>query len=196
MGNVGDKFFLQVSSTPLVSLFITTRSEVDILSKKKKVDLRFVSQPSSYPKEITSQDEMDRIGYNLLITSSTNKTNLDVENNFGHISLSNYKKLFCSTCMNIDAAIKEFHGIKCYRDDNATNKSMGNIHFLQICDIFNVMVCKHYEVVPEITVKTSLFQERYLPTTVTNEFEDVFLEEDNYKFLLCHIDHFYMIYCY
>ena len=188
-GKEGDTFFLQVSSTPLVSLFITTGSEVDPATNKRKVDLRFVGQTTNYPTNIDSQYNMDRVGYGSFITAATNNTNLEIKEQFESISMSEYKRLFQSTCGNIDASIQHYHGIKCYRDGNSTNTVLNNIFFLHICDIFNIMVAKLNDYIPTIKIRSALFQ-NLSHNNISNEFEDMFLDPELRDFLVCHIDFF------
>ena len=62
-GEEGDVFFLEVTISPLVSLFITTGKPIKKDSKKKSVSLSFIEQHSSYPMTIENKDEVVRVGY-------------------------------------------------------------------------------------------------------------------------------------
>ena len=66
-GEEGDVTFMQVSSRPVTSLFITTgEKRHPSLSTKREVHLRFVSQHEGYPYCIQSNDENDTLGYSSL----------------------------------------------------------------------------------------------------------------------------------
>lgn len=194
-GKEGDTFFLQVSSTPLVSLFITTGSELDPVTNKRKVDLRFVGQPSTYPTPIDDEYNLERVGYERFIGAATTNLSKEVKDKFVSLSMTDYRRLFKSTVANIDASIQKYHGIKCFRDGDITNRKVNNIFFLHICDIFNIMVAKEADYIPTIKIRSALFQ-NISNNNICNEFEEEFLESPNRDFLLYHIDFFYMIYCY
>ena len=196
-GKEGDVYFLQVSSIPVVSLFITTGAKVDKLGVKRDVHLRFVGEPDYYPEAITEYIEMDRIGYNIFrnkIQLHGIKKQID---KYGDLSMEDYHTFFVSTCKDIDSSIRDYHGVRSYRDGDKKNGANSNIFILHICDIFNLMGYKNIDVdaVPEVKVTTELLKE--LPrNTIVNDFEEVYLSCTNSEFLLLHLDFFYMIYCY
>lgn len=190
----GTVSFLQVSTVPLVSLFITTGNKINKDSKKMSVELRFVNQHSQYPKNIRDRQEIERVGFEEF-QSVINKSDEDTKNKFGNINFLEYIQMFYNTCNDIDSSKKKYHGVLCYGDGNSNNKRIDNCYFLHICDIMNLMSVQSKGSVPVIVVKTSMLET--LPDEgVVNEFEISFLKKSNVPFLMVHLDFFYRLYCY
>ena len=190
-GREGDVFFLQVSKNPLVSLFITTGSLVGGGTNLRSVDLRFVGQHSLYPKCINSNTQSDVIGYQYF------KRSCEKNNNglFNSYDLDVYKERFEQTCLNLDKSIVDFHGVRCYRDNDPHNNATNNYFVMHLCDIFNIMIHANFGTQPELKLKTQLLKN--LPEHgVINELESRYLTEANKSFLIHHIDFFYLCYGY
>ena len=100
--------------------------------------------------------------------------------------------MFYNTCKDIDSSKKKYHRVLCYDDGNSTNKRVDNCYFLHICDIMNMMSVRGKGYVPDIVVKTSMFET--LPCNgVVNKFEKSHLNKSNVPFLM---DFFYRLYSY
>ena len=132
--NEGDVAFLEVSRVPLVSLFITTGKMKDRLNKKRSVDLRYVTQHSSYPKNIESMSESDNKGYQEFKRVVESRK----ISKFYNMTFGEYKVMFQRTCIHIDQSIRQYHGVQCHIDGDTKNLSIDNCYFLHICDIFNL----------------------------------------------------------
>ena len=105
----GTVSFLQVSTVPLVSLFITTGKKLNKDSKKMSVDLRFVNQHSQYPKIIEDRQEIERVGYEEF-RSIIHQSDEDMKLKFGKVNLPEYIKMFYNTCKDIDSSKKNITG--------------------------------------------------------------------------------------
>ena len=103
--------------------------------------------------------------------------------------------MFQRTCSAIDMSIEEFHGVKCYRDGDQRHEDKNNIYFMHICDILNVIDKRRSNEVPELKIKTSLFQS--LPEVgVVNELESRYLNPELFDFVVIHLDFLYLCYGY
>ena len=153
-GKEGDVFFLQVSKTPLVSLFITTGSLVDPVTGLRKVDLHYVSQHSLYPIRLCSNEENDTRGYAYYQKSLLN----DRRNTCHSLDYDDYKIRFEATCVEIDKSIHTYHGVRCYRDGNPHNNEKNNYYILHVCDIMNILIHAEVGKVPDLKLKTALLQ--------------------------------------
>ena len=96
--------------------------------------------------------------------------------------------------LDIDKAIRDNHGVKCYADGNTLNVERENIFYLHICDVLNIMVKKINATPIEVVVKSELLN--CIPTNLKNEFETIYLKQANSKFLYSEIDFIYYCYCY
>ena len=196
-GEEGDVGFLQVSKRPLTSLFLTTGTKIDpSTSTKRHVHLRFVSQHVGYPCHIKSNEENDTIGYQ----SFKNATKLclieSIKKKYEDISIEEYRCIFEQVCQAIDKSIVDYHGVKCYRDGDWTNKKKANIYFLHVCDVLNCISKKRFHhTLPEIIVPTPTLKE--LPMLgVVSDLELVHLCNHLLDFVILHVDYLYTCYGY
>lgn len=195
-GKEGDVSFLQVSTTPLTSLFITTGSIInDSISQKRNVHLKFVSQHSSYPPTIDTMEESIDKGYTSFKNTLEATPILNQERTFTEVNKRQYKVLFQKACSHIDMSIREYHGVKCYRDGDSTNNVLNNIFFLHICDILNILVCKKLDVTPEVIIKTSLLN-TLSSSNIVNELESIYIDKEMHDFIVINADHLYLCYGY
>jgi hypothetical protein len=81
-----------------------------------------------------------------------------------------------SVCTDINAAIHNLHGVKCFSDDNTTNNCINNYYVLHIYDILNVMVHNLNGTVPKVGITTYTLQSM-LGTSTANLFEKMYLKE-------------------
>ena len=129
----GDTFFLQVSSNPVVSLFITTGKVIDEATAKKNIHLHYSPQDKSYPNIIKSALEMHTMGLNSYNSGIKEDKKLDMHT---------YKQKFYDLCHDIDECIKVNHAVKCYQDGDEDNQAPSNVFYLHICDILNLIISK------------------------------------------------------
>ena len=178
---VGSMFFIEVSSLPLVSVLVVTGQEDKLDKNSKQVHLTYVPQPENYPPTFDGGLELESIGYKRYL-----QENKDTQ----IMSLKHYQHKVVNLCNNINASIQKNHGVKCY--DNEEKKKNGDCFYLHICDIFNVMVCNLSEDKIEVVVRSDLLTD--VCDEMTNEFETLYLQASDRKFLVDNIDLFY--YCY
>ena len=183
----GDTFFMQVSSHPIVSLFLVTGDIIDPNSRKKNIHLHLSHQDETYPKVLTSQKQMDTMGWNKYNALCGIEESNQHERKIYDIKM----KIVCS---GIDESIKCNHGVKCFEDGNVDNLEATNIFYLHICDILNLMVNKQDDTSNEIVVETKLLKS--IPDGLVNDFEVRFLNRNYRDFLLKHIDFIYYCYAY
>ena len=180
-----DTFFLQVSSHPVISLFLVTGEEKDPTTGKKHVHLHYSRQDESYPMIVESKLQMEIMGFNLYKIRK------------GHDSLVNmivYKKKLSDLCLDIDNCIKENHGVKCYEDGDRHNHANINVFYLHICDVLNIFINKERKEVIKVTVSTKLLTS--ISKDIINEFDTSYLRDCNRDFLVDHIDFIYYSYAY
>ena len=110
--------------------------------------------------------------------------------------MESYCSLFEEVCQDIDRAILDFHGVKCYRDGNKDNNNKSNIYFLHVCDVLNCMSSKYmHQTLPEVGICTSTLIE--LPQVgVVNDLELKYLHNHLVEFLNLHLDYLYVCYAY
>ena len=106
-GNEGDVTFLEVSSNPVVSLFITMGKVINNIEMKRTVDLQYTGQHSSYPTAITNAQEMEEKGYHMFKENVRRCDKIEIKNKFEELELLQYKKCFEDICNDIDKAIRD-----------------------------------------------------------------------------------------
>ena len=183
----GRVFFYEVSSNPVVSLYITTGSVSKSNPKKKDLHLKYVNEPSNYPKVSLVGKTLDEVGYDRYQGVVQNDTVIDV-------SFDEYKIKFHSICDKLNKAISQYHGIKCYEDGDSSNQSVTNVIILHICDVLNIMLSEVEEKVPHLFMDTSLF--RMIDRRLSKEVQIPLLSRTEKKFVIQHVDFFYMCYAY
>ena len=120
-GVEGDVNFVEISSFPLVSLFIVTGGVRSDNTNKRYVHMEFKNQPTSFPTYNLSSISVEMIGYKKYKVLNDGKQD--------ELTFENYSKKFQSTCEDIDAAICTYHGIKCFEDGEASNDTTANVFF-------------------------------------------------------------------
>lgn len=88
----GSTYFLEISSLPVVSLFIVTGDKINRLSSERETHLHFSSQPDTYPMVQDKVIAMQSIGYQHYLKDSVDTDRLD---------LSAFKTKFLSVCESI-----------------------------------------------------------------------------------------------
>ena len=120
----GSTFFLEVSSSPIVSLFIVTGDFSDKSKKERSTHLHFAPQTDEYPKMLASQKEVENMGYRKYMHNRKQDDKI--------LNIEQYKAKLYSVFEGIDNAIRTNHGIKCYADGDRTNLDGMNVFFLHI----------------------------------------------------------------
>ena len=179
-------FFLEVSSSPLVSLFIVTGDFKDKSHKERDVHLHFAEQTDEYPKMVGSQKDVETMGYQMYIKNKGMDEAI--------LNIEQYKAKLYDVFGDIDNAIRTNHGIRCYADGDRTNVDKTNVFYLHICDILNIMVKKKHESNTEVVVISNMLKE--IPARMTNDFEKHFLKKYNEAFLISEVDFVYYCYAY
>lgn len=182
----GSTFFLEVSSSPIVSLFIVTGDFSDKSKKERSTHLHFAPQTDEYPKMLASQKEVENMGYRKYMHNRKQDDKI--------LNIEQYKAKLYSVFEGIDNAIRTNHGIKCYADGDRTNLDGMNVFFLHICDVLNLMVMKKKEYIAEVVIKSNMLKD--LPVNITNDFETHFLKHSNEAFLYSEVDFIYYCYAY
>ena len=184
----GRVFFYEASSNPVVSLYITTGSISQTNPNKKDLHLKYVNEPSTYPKLDLAKKTLDQVGYNKY------KDVVQQDTTILDLSFDEYKIKFHTICEHINSAISQYHGIKCYEDGDSTNQNVTNVIILHICDVMNVMVCECEEKSLDLCIDTSLL--RTIDKRMSKELDIPMLTPIEKDFFLLHIDFFYMCYAY
>ena len=184
--NEGDVFFYEVSSNPVVSLYVTTGKDKPGTNNIKEIHLAYVYEPSSYPKLDLSVKTLTDVGFE---TFDTLQRDINPK-----ICLEGYKIKFDSICKDINSAIKQYHGIKCYEDGDSSNATTTNVIILHIYDAINIMSSQLKNIIPELIVATKLLGSA--DDRISKELEISFLSSDNKEFVLVHIDLFIRFYAY
>ena len=99
------------------------------------------------------------------------------------------------TCIDVDKAIRDYHGIVCYHDGNHHNTSLSNIYVMHVCDVMNIMVASMKGNIPKVVVKSTLMV-NLSGDHIKNELMQTHLRKINFDFFFAHIDFLYMIYGY
>ena len=147
----GDVNFVEISSFPLVSLYIATGAPTSEDKRKKSVHMDFRNEPNSFPTFNVHSIGPEKMGYDKYI--------LSIDDNEVQLSLVEYTMMFTSTCKDIDAAISKYHGVKCFEDGNVSNDTTSNVFFLHVCDVMNIISCKRNNTTPVLFIKTGLLKE-------------------------------------
>ena len=180
---LGSMFFVEVSSLPLVSVIVVTGQEEKLGRTVKKLHLRYVSQPSNYPSTFDGGLELESIGYSRYLTETKDSPKL---------LLKEYQTQFVNICNDTNCSIHKNHGVKCF--DNEDKRKNGEYFILHICDILNFMVGKLSNSTVEVVVRSNLLME--ISKDMINEFECIYLKENDRTFMLNNIDLFYYCYSY
>ena len=182
----GSRFFLAVSSQPVVSLNIITGDKQDNTSKQRQVHLNYQLQPDDYPLVYKTMEETYLHAYD----QYKNRLDTSIET----MDFNSFSSQFNDICMDIDSSIRQNHGIKCYEDGDASNNDASNVMILHICDVFNIMQSYRENSVPVLYIKTRLLRE--VSSSITNEFQKSFLKEYLVPFFWNNIDFLYTCYAY
>ena len=182
----GSSFFLEVSSHPVVSLFVVTGAIADFETDEREVHLHFSEQPDCYPDVITSVSVMERMGFN--------QYRLKLSDDESELDFVTFTTAFYDVCSDIDRTIQRNHGVKCYEDGCITNEASSNVFYLHICDILNIMVNKEEDLTTEVVVQSDMMKN--VPPLMRNVFEDMYLRPSNKVFLKQNIDFIYYCFAY
>ena len=156
----GSIFFVEISSLPVVSLFIVTGDKINRLSSERETHLHFSSQPDTYPRAQDKVIAMQSIGYQHYL-----KECVDIE----RLDLSAFQTKFLSVCDDINNAIKKNHGVRCYEDGSQSNTHITNIIYLHICDILNMIINRVHNNQTRLVIKTKLLKK--ISDDLINDFE-------------------------
>ena len=181
----GSTYFMEVSSIPVMSLFVVTGEKSKTAPNENETHLHFSGQPDTYPILQDAEVAIESIGYQHYLSINSGCEVMD---------LTTYKSKFASVCDDINRATKECHGVKCYEDGSTQNTHITNVLYLHICDILNIIVNKKKEKQTDVVIKTRLLS--VIAEEMTNEFEDIYLTKDNRLFLFDNIDYIYYYHAY
>ena len=137
----GQHFFLEISSQPLVSLFVVTGDELKDSIDKKELHLRYKAEPSSYLTITTSNTNPYITGYE--------RYNLVRGTGAPLMDLDRHTSMFKSVCSHINQMIMKNHGVVCYEDGNKLNNTTSNVFYIHICDAMNLIVRNLQNEVPD-----------------------------------------------
>ena len=182
----GSYFFVEVSFRPLVSVIVVTGSKKEENRDKRNAHLHYVYETIQYSEYVHNSDDSDAIGfktYRRLVGPTTPR-----------ITYDKYQKSFYSICSNINDAIRDNHGIKCYEDGDTENRMSTNVFFLHVCNIMNLIVSKRECKVPQLYIKTNTLNK--ISTDMCFDDETVFITASNRPMFLEHIDYCYLCYAY
>ena len=101
----GSTFFIEVSSLPLVSLFIVTGEEITDNNGLKPVHLHFAEQSALYPTIFQRGSKVETIGYSRYLKEDVLKDK---------ISLSDYQNKLISVCVDINKSIRPVLAVTSY----------------------------------------------------------------------------------
>ena len=186
---LGSVSFLQASSCPVVSVFITTGALKNDGINKRSSDLRFVGQHDSYPPKPVSRHQQNSWGYSKYIEKERNN-----EHESQIMSREEYVTKFYSICDIIDSEIRTSHGIKYFSDGDVDNNQARNVYYMHVCDIMNIIISQKRGSTPFLGIQTELLNELN-STNTTNKFVELFTT-DKLNFLYLNIDTYYISYAY
>ena len=148
--------------------------------------MEYVFEPDTYPKLNLDVESPERIGYN--------KYNMFNLRDDERMSFHNYNLKFNSICDEINENIARYHGIKSFQDGDDTNLMTTNVIILHICDVMNIIMSMKSNTIPDLYLKTGLFD--HLDDTLYRQLNFSFVSQKNMKLFVRHIDYFYMSYAY
>jgi hypothetical protein len=197
-GEEGDVHFLQIHAVPLSSMILTTGAPIASGDgRKKQVHLRMLGPPPDLPKVPNGVDEIIQDGYKKHIERTISLLGTDGRRGSRVTPFHKWKTLFLSVTNVIDAMIYAHHGIKCHMDGNINNNMLINILYLHICDVLNIIACRHTnKPMPQVCIRTTMLQsipETILETLTTSTSN---LTKESFDFMVEEIDFVYLVYAY
>jgi hypothetical protein len=195
-GNEGDRYFLQVTRVPLTSLYLEAgRVNPNGNGTDREINMRLVGQPEHFPTVPDGQIAMMNEGYRRHVARAVRTVQSNGPNATRIMPFPMWKVAFQSITDVIDNLIAPHHGVCCHTDGDVSNEGYDNIHYLHVCDVINIVGCRHNNLaLPEVVVQTAMF------TNVTSTMVDVLtahcLNETQLEFFYNELDFFYTLYAY
>jgi hypothetical protein len=194
--NTGDSFFLQVSGCPVTSIRITT-GEVDPNDDEHHLThMHLTGEPEGYPNIPRDMRESQRQGYEKYLRRMHQNFVQDSTVGFNPIDINTYRTKFMRICEKFDAAVYQYHGVKCYLNGDMTDDVYANVVMLHLCDLMTIFIHERSGLPsPDVVLTTPTFMNVPGPTMRNDLMENQLTEEEK-NFLEEHIDYFYVCYCY
>jgi hypothetical protein len=197
-GEECDVHFLQISTVPLSSMVLTTGSPIlNGDGRKKQVHMRMLGPPPDLPKVPNGVKAIVQDGYKKHIAHTVSSYNAPGGCASRVIPFPNWGSLFHSVTSVIDKMIYAHHGIKCHVDRNINNEMLINIFYLHVCDVLNIIACRHNNTpLPQVAIRTSMLQS--LPDSILETLTTALSEltKESFGILLSKINFFYIVYVY
>jgi hypothetical protein len=191
--NIGDVYFMEISSYPLASVLIKVVS-IDQNTRERNTEMIFVSQMTWFPKKPGNVDDIMRAGYKLHKRRITQSVGTELENN-KMMTWTKYKYYHIAVLNLIDRCIHKNHGVQCQQNGQIDEHRLDNTFFLHICDVINLFVTQELNLkIPELVLATHWL--RHIPENISNMLKGRVMNTTQCKFLLEEADHIYCCYAY
>ena len=181
----GSTYFLEVSSLPVVSLFIVAGDKISTVTNENETHLHFAGQPDTYPSIQDPEIAIESIGYHQYLLNNSENDCMD---------LTAFKSKFELLCEDIETASKESQGIKCHEDGSRQNTHITNVIYLHICDVLNIMMNKKKGHKTQLVITSRLLP--HITEELSNELDAIYLKDENRVFFYTNIDYIYYYYAY
>jgi hypothetical protein len=191
--NVGDIYFMEISSYPLASVLIKVVS-IDHNTRERNTEMIFVSQMTRFPKKPGNVDDIMRAGYKLHKRRMTKRGKIDSETNL-MMTWKKYKYYHSAVLDLIDGCICKNHSVQCQQNGQINECTIGNTIFLHVCDVINLFVTQELNLeMPELVLATNWL--KHIPENISNVLTGRVMNQKQRDFLLQEADHIYCCYAY
>ena len=169
-----------------MSLFVITGDKKKDESNERDLHLHYEAEPYTYPFVYKNRKETMDKGYE--------KYRDLIDESQDTVSYESWLHRFDKICIDIDACIRQYHGVKCYEDGDKSNNEVNNIMILHICDVLNMMVAFRRNEIPTVVIKTRLLEN--ICTEIVNDFQLQYTDTYDMIFFWKNVDFVYTCYAY
>lgn len=164
--------YLQLRPCPLTSVEVKVNEENEVSM------MRFIGMNDSvdYPKD---KYKTIPIGYDWYQENIVSNLNIVKDKSF---TMREWRSAFLSFVTKIDDAIRQHHGIVCYRSGVDTNQGISNYMVLHFVDVMNIYVRKKWKINEECNIKITSDTFNSIPENIVDTFTPTLTKKET-KFL-------------
>jgi hypothetical protein len=191
----GEEHFIQVSSCPLVSIKLITGDVDEQHEGLRVLHMSFVAEPPEFPDVPPNMREIQRHGYEEYLRMLHHQLSEDEDEGFDPITRAVWRSKFMRVSGHIDAAIRQYHGVKCYVDGDHNHDVYENVIIFHVCDIMTIFIHGRNGLPrPEVVIPTHLLRE--IPANMVNDLMSHVMTTEDKNFLQENLAHFYVCFAY
>jgi hypothetical protein len=190
----GTRHFFELSSKPVVSVFIHTRGLIEEGGTEHHTHVEMINQPEGFPEAPRNMYATQQKGYEDYYRKKLAEYREDSSNGLNVMPFGEYQRRFQNVLEAIDRSVRDHHGVKCYEDGDVNNDTLGNVLYLHVCDVINIYVNRRRGVGTHVYIPTNsldVIEDSMVDTLTTELLTGESLELFDYQ-----CDIFYLCFCY